>query len=404
MRPLLAGRGRSHEDALQEAKTLLRVPLSSKEMSDLIMLGVGAFSPLDGFMTRADYESVVDKMRLSTGVLWPIPVTVAVSEDLAGQIAEGRRLALVDAQENVVAVMTVEDKFSYDKKREALEVFGTADEAHPGVQKICDQGEFYIGGRVEVLTDSGYSKLYPEFARPDEVRSLFGERGWKTVAAFQTRNPMHLSHEYLTKIALEVCDGLFIHPIVGRLKDGDIPAEIRMSCYKALLENYYRPDRVVLKSCPLEMRYGGPREALLHAIIRQNYSCSHMIIGRDHAGVGDYYGPFDAQAIFDTLEPGDLHLKPLKLDWTFWCYKCHGIASMKTCPHSRPERLMISGTDLRKMLSEGKRPPKEFSRPEVIDILMQYYLRAALGGCGTSYHAPARREGAASLRVENGEL
>lgn len=374
LKPLFAGRDRPQEDVLREAETLLRVPLSSREVSDLLMLGVGAFSPLEGFMTGADYECVVDKMRLSTGVLWPIPVTMAVSGDLAGQIAEGRRLALVDAQETVLAVMTVKGKFPYGKKDEARKVFGTMDKEHPGVQKIYDQGEFYIGGPVEVLNDDEYPKLYPEFARPDEVRTQFREKGWSTVAAFQTRNPMHLSHEYLTKIALEVCDGLFIHPIVGRLKDGDIPAEIRMKCYKALLDNYYPHDRVVLKSCPLEMRYGGPREALLHAIIRQNYGCSHMIVGRDHAGVGDYYGPFEAQAIFDTLEPGDLHLKPLKLDWTFWCYKCRCIASMRTCPHSRSERLMISGTDLRKMLSEGKRPPKEFSRPEVIDILMQYYF------------------------------
>jgi sulfate adenylyltransferase len=347
--------------------------LSTREISDLIMLGMGAFSPLEGFMTREDYESVLDKMRLSTGVLWPIPVTVAVSAEIAEEIVEGQRVALVDDRETVMAVMTVRDKFSYDKDKEAQSVFGTTDKAHPGVSKIYDQGDFYIGGHVEVLSEGEYPTLYREFARPAEVRRLFEEKGWNTVAAFQTRNPMHLSHEYLTRIALEVCDGLFIHPIVGRLKAGDIPAETRMKCYRALLDNYYRGDRVVLKVCPLEMRYAGPREAILHAIIRQNFGCSHMIVGRDHAGVGNYYGPFDAQAIFDRLEPADLYLKPLKFDWTFWCYKCHGIASMKTCPHSREDRLMISGTDLRKMLSEGRSPPREFSRPEVIDILMQYY-------------------------------
>jgi len=357
----------------REAQTLLRVPLSSKEVSDLIMLGIGAFSPLDGFMTRADYEGVLREMRLSTGILWPIPVTVAVSGKIAEKVVDGQNVALVDAQNNVMAVMTVRDVFSYDKQKEAHHVFGTTDKQHPGVRKIYDQGQFYMGGPVEVLSEGDYPDVYSEFARPAEVRRLFENKGWHTVAAFQTRNPMHRSHEYLTKIALEVCDGLFIHPIVGKLKDGDIPAETRMKCYKVLLEHYYPRDRVVLKVCPLEMRYGGPREAVLHAIIRQNFGCSHMIVGRDHAGVGDYYGPFDAQAIFDTLKPGDLHLRPLKLDWTFWCYRCNGIASMKTCPHSRQERLMISGTDLRTMLSEGRKPPKEFSRPEIVEVLMRYY-------------------------------
>jgi sulfate adenylyltransferase len=375
LKPLLAGYDRPPRAVLQEAKTFLRVPLTSKEVSDLVMLGIGAFSPLEGFMTRADYERVLKEMRLSTGVVWPIPVTVAVAEGIAEEIVEGQRVALVDAQDTVMAVMTVQDKFSYDKENEAHKVFGTMDRQHPGVQKIYDQGEFYIGGPVDVLSEGEYPTLYPEFARPAEVRKLFGEKGWSTVAAFQTRNPMHLSHEYLTKLALEVCDGLFIHPVVGKLKGDDIPAETRMKCYKALLDNYYPQDRVVLKVCPLEMRYGGPKEAILHAIIRQNFGCSHMIVGRDHAGVGNYYGPFDAQAIFDKLDPADLHLKPLKLDWTFWCYKCHSIASMKTCPHSQEDRLTISGTDLRKMLSEGKRPPREFSRPEVIDILMRHYRK-----------------------------
>ncbi len=377
LKPLLAESDYAKDVLLEGADSLPHVCLSSKEVSDVLMLGVGAFSPLNGFMTKLDYESVVNEMRLSDGVLWPIPVTVAVSKNLADKIPDGRRVALIDNRETVLAVMTVNDKFPYDKRNEAQKVYGTADKEHPGVQKIYEQGEFYIGGPVQILSGREYFKLYPEFAQPNEVRELFRKQGWSTIAAFQTRNPMHLSHEYLTKIALEICDGLFVHPIVGKLKQGDIPAEIRMKCYKALLDNYYRQDRVVLKSCPLEMRYGGPREALLHAIIRQNYGCSHMIVGRDHAGVGNYYGTFDAQAIFDRLEQNDLYVKPLKIDRTFWCYKCGGIASMKTCPHSQQEKLMISGTDLRKMLSEGKRPPKEFSRPEVIEILTQYYLKPA---------------------------
>jgi len=337
------------------------------------MLGIGAFSPLPGFLGRADYESVVRRMRLSQGCLWPIPVTVAVTEAVAEQLVLGQRIALVDAQNHVMALMTVQDVFSYDKQEEAQNVFGTTDPRHPGVGKIQDRGGFYLGGPVAVLSEGDYPRLYPEYARPADVRALFEAKGWSTIAAFQTRNPMHLSHEYLTKIALEVCDGVLIHPLVGQLKAGDIPAETRMKCYRVLVENYYPADRVVLKACPLEMRYGGPREALLHAIVRQNFGCSHMIVGRDHAGVGHYYGPFEAQAIFDTLKPGDLHLQPLKLDWTFWCYRCNGIASAKTCPHAPEERLMISGTALRHMLAAGKRPPREFSRPEVADILIDYF-------------------------------
>lgn len=269
--------------------------------------------------------------------------------------------------------MTVDEKYTYNKSEEAVNIFGTDNENHPGVKKIYDQGQIYLGGSVKALSEGEYPQKYPEFARPAETRKIFAEKNWSTVAAFQTRNPMHRSHEYITKIAMEVCDGLFIHPIVGKLKAGDIPAEVRMRCYNVILKNYYPPERVVLKVYPMEMRYGGPKEALLHAIIRQNFGCSHLIVGRDHAGVGNYYGPFDAQKIFDDLEDNDLHLKPLKLDWTFWCCRCDGVVSMKTCPHSKEDRLMISGTDLRAMLSEGKRPPKEFGRPEVIDILIEYY-------------------------------
>lgn len=375
--PLLVA-GSEREEGLKEAKTLRKVSLSSKEVSDLIMLAMGAFSPLEGFMGKADYQRVVKEMRLRDGLLWPIPITVAVSKEEASKVKEGQKIALVNPEEHeLIASMVVEEKFSYDKNWEARQVFGTEDRQHPGVAKIYEQGEIYLGGSVKVFSEGGYPERFPEFARPAETRAIFAIKSWTTIAAFQTRNPLHRSHEYLTKIALEICDGLFIHPIVGKLKEGDIPAEVRMKCYQALLDNYYPKDRVVLKVYPMEMRYGGPKEAILHAIIRQNFGCSHLIVGRDHAGVGSYYGPFDAQKIFDELNPDDLQIKPMKIDNTFWCKKCESMASIKTCPHPEKDHLSISGTKLRGMLAKGKRPTEHFSRREVIDILIEYYSNKA---------------------------
>jgi len=371
--PLLVS-GDEREEALSEARTLPPIRLNSREVSDLIMLAMGAFSPLQGFMGREDYQRVVKKMRLRNGLLWPIPITVSVSREEADKIREGQRIALLNSnQDEIMAIMLVEEKYTYDKRVEAFEVFGTGDRKHPGVERIYEQGEAYLGGPVKVLSEGGYPERFPEFARPAETRAIFSERGWATIAAFQTRNPMHRSHEYLTKIALEVCDGLLIHPIVGRLKIGDVPAEVRMECYKALLDRYYPKDKVVLRVYPMEMRYAGPREAILHAIVRQNFGCSHLIVGRDHAGIGNYYGPFDAQRIFDQLSPRDLYIQPLKLGLTFWCNKCGSMASPKTCPHSDEDHMLISGTKLRDMLAKGKRPPEQFSRKEVLDILVKYY-------------------------------
>lgn len=362
------------KESLKEAQTLLKVPLATKEISDAVMLGIGAFSPLRGFMDRDDYLGVINEMRLADGTMWPIPITLSISAELGEKIKEGRKIALFDPEcQNIIGCMEVRSIFRYDRKKEAKNVFRTDEETHPGVKKIYGQGEIYLGGPVEIFNQGGYPENYPEYARPAETRAIFSEKGWKTVAAFQTRNPIHRSHEYLTKVALEICDGLFIHPVVGKLKPGDIPAEVRMKCYKAIIDNYYPKERVVLKACPIEMRYGGPREALLHAIIRQNFGCSHIIIGRDHAGVGKYYGPYDAQEMFDSLRRDDLVIKPIKMDWTFWCTKCGSIASARTCPHTNDYHLMISGTDLRALLAEGKRPPDEFGRPEVIDILVDYY-------------------------------
>jgi len=359
----------------ERAETFPAVRMNSRETSDLIMMAMGAFSPLEGFMKENDYSDVIQRMHMADGTLWPIPITLSVTKERAENIAPGSEIALLDDDSGeLMGSMTVEEKFSYDKRNEAKLVFRSEDEAHPGVAKIYAQGDVYLAGPVRAFSEGPYPELYGDhYGRPAETRKIFEEMGWSTIAAFQTRNPIHRSHEYCTKIALEVTDGILIHPLVGKLKAGDIPADVRMSCYKVLLNNYYPKDRVVLKVYPMEMRYAGPREAVLHAIFRQNYGCSHLIVGRDHAGVGNYYGPFDAQKIFEEFDQKDLYIKPLNIDWTFWCYKCDGMASMKTCPHGKEDRVLISGTKLREMLENGEEPPKEFTRPEVAKILMDYY-------------------------------
>lgn len=362
-------------DEREKAKSLPIIQMTSRETSDLIMMAIGAFSPLSGFMNQRDYKNVVDSMHLADGTLWPIPITLSISKDQADPISIGSHVALRDEESReLMGSMAVTEKYNYDKNNEAKMVFRTDDESHPGVSKLLAQKDILISGPVKAFSEGLYPQQFGQhFGRPAETRLLFEEKGWNTIAAFQTRNPIHRSHEYCTKIALEVTDGLFIHPLVGKLKSDDIPADIRMKCYEVLLKNYYPADRVVLKVYPMEMRYGGPREAVLHAIFRQNYGCSHLIIGRDHAGVGNFYGPFDAQKIFDEIGSEELRIKPLRIDWTFWCHKCDGMASMKTCPHGKEDRVLISGTELRKQLSQGQRPPKEFSRPEVAEILIDYY-------------------------------
>ena len=372
--PLLS-QGEDLNRGLNKARRLPQVKLGSREVSDLIMLAMGAFSPLRGFMTRADYEGVLRDMRFKDGTFWPIPITLAVTRDHADSLKEGQEVALVDGSTGqIMGIMSIEEKFNYDKDLEARNVFLTDDVQHPGVRKLYQQRETLLGGPVKVFSEGEYPDRFPgHYGQPAEVRRIFEERGWSQVAAFQVRNPIHRSHEYCTKIALEISDGLFIHPLVGALKEDDIPAEVRIRCYEVLLEKYYPKDRVLMKVYPMEMRYAGPREALLHAVVRQNFGCTHIIVGRDHAGVGNYYGPFDAQKIFDTLKPDDLQIKPLKIDWTFYCYKCEGMASLKTCPHSKEDRCLISGTELRRMLSRGEMPPPEFSRPEVLEILVGYY-------------------------------
>jgi sulfate adenylyltransferase len=374
LKPLLVA-GDERAALVDKARALPEVRISSRETSDLVMLASGAFSPLDGFMTRSDYDGVVEEMKMADGTLWPMPITCAAPSDQAAAIKPGADVALVDDEtDELMGILRVDEKYGYDKRREARLVFRTEDEKHPGVAKLYAQPETLLGGPVKVLSEGPYPALYGEaYARPAETRALFAAKGWTTVAAFQTRNPIHRSHEYCTKIALELCDGVLIHPLVGKLKSDDIPADVRMKCYEALLDNYYPKERVALKVYPMEMRYGGPREAVLHAAFRQNYGCSHIIIGRDHAGVGSYYGPFDAQKIFEDIPAGSLLIKALNIDWTFWCFKCGGMASTKTCPHPPADRLLISGTKLREQLAAGEMPPVEFSRPEVLKILMEYY-------------------------------
>ena len=357
---------------IEESKTLPKLKLSTLEFSDLIMLGIGAFSPLEGFMTGSDYKSVLENMRLAGGTLWPLPVTITV--DKIDDLSVGDTIALVSPYSDEIAgQLKVEDIFPYNKDIETKCSFGTTDPSHPGVEKLTSLGSYHIGGKVKVFTEGGYPKAFPQYGRPSGVRDIFQSKGWKTIVAFQTRNPIHRSHEYLTKVVLETSDGLLIHPIVGKLKEGDIPAEVRMKCYEVLLDKYYPKDRVVLKVYPMEMRYAGPKEAMLHAIIRQNYGCSSIVIGRDHAGVGDFYGPFEAQEIFDTLTDDDLLIKPVKMDWTFYCESCGGMASFKTCPHPNEDHKMISGTKLRELLSKGEYPPDYITRAEVSDILIDYY-------------------------------
>ncbi len=374
LKPLLL-EGAALEAEKKKAQTLTQVRITSREAGDLIMMGIGGFTPLTGFMTHGDWKGVCDKFTMADGTFWPIPITVSTTQGQADSIKDGEEVALVSEETGeAMATMKVTEKYKIDKEHECKSVYGTTDMEHPGVAMVMKQADVNLAGPVKVLSEGSFPKEYPAlFVRPSESRKMFEEKGWSTVAAFQTRNPMHRSHEYLTKIAIETCDGVFIHMLLGKLKPGDIPSDTRQKAIDTLIDKYYVKDTVDVGGYPLDMRYAGPREALLHALFRQNYGCSHLIVGRDHAGVGDYYGPFDAQKIFDQIPAGALETKPLKIDWTFYCKKCDGMASMKTCPHGKEDRLILSGTKLRKMLSEGDEVPDHFSRPEVLEILRAYY-------------------------------
>jgi len=391
--------GSELEAEKQKAVGLKKIQISAQAKGDLIMMGIGGFSPLDGFMTRADWKGVCENMLLSDGTFWPIPVMLTVSKDDASGINVGNEISL-EREGEIYATMKVTEKFEMtddDKKWEAEKVYKgtgedsqgdfmkTALEDHPGVQMLMARKEICLAGPVKVLSEGDYPTKYKGiYLRPAETRKIFEDRGWSKVAALQLRNPMHRSHEYLCKIAVETCDGVLIHSLIGNLKPGDIPAEVRVKCIDTLVKNYFVEDNVVQGGYPLDMRYAGPREALLHATFRQNYGVNRMIIGRDHAGVGDFYGLFEAQEIFDRIPyatyeeackvPGKALLcQPLKIDWTFYCFKCDGMASMRTCPHKKEDRVILSGTKLRKMLSEGAEIPDHFGRPEVLAILRKYY-------------------------------
>jgi sulfate adenylyltransferase len=370
---LLAGEALAAERA--RAAKMPRLDVSSREKGDLVMLGIGGFTPLDGFMTHADWEGVCDGYRTTGGVFWPIPITLSAGRARADAIAVGSEIALADPEDGgLLATMRVTEKYAIDKAHECASVFRTPDGEHPGVKMVMAQGEVNLAGPVKVLSDGGFRARYGAlFMTPAETRAAFESLGWSKVAAFQTRNPMHRSHEYLAKVAIEVCDGVLIHSLLGNLKPGDIPADVRTRAISVLSDKYFVPKTIVQAGYPLDMRYAGPREALLHALFRQNYGCSHQIVGRDHAGVGSYYGPFDAHHIFDEIPADSLETQPMKIDWTFWCYKCGGMASAKTCPHPDADRLLVSGTKLRKWLSEGDEVPAEFSRPEVLEVLREYY-------------------------------
>lgn len=380
LKALLAPRAQRPE-LLKRATGLTKVPMTSREVSDVLMMAMGAYTPLEGFMGKGNWRRVCLDMKLKNGVFWPVPITLSCDKALADSIHVEEEVALVDGESGeILALMEVTEKYVPDKTLECEHVYRTADPAHPGVKTVLEQGGFNLAGRVTCLSEGVYPKKYPElYIRPAQARAMFLENGWTSVAAFQTRNPMQRAHEHLVKIAIEVTDGVFIHQVLGKLKPGDIPAEVRTEAIQAMIDHYFVPGTVIQAGYPIEMRYAGPREALLHALIRQNYGCSHLIVGRDHAGVGNYYGPFDAHHIFNTLWKGALETRPLKIDITFYCNKCFGMATGKTCPHDESERIHISGTQQRAMLSEGAPVPPEFGRPEVIEILRKYYAGLAAG-------------------------
>jgi sulfate adenylyltransferase len=366
--------GASLSKEIKRAANLPQVHCSSREFGDVIMLGIGGFTPLNGFMGKGDWEGVCLHMMMTDEIFWPIPITLSTNDE---SIRIGDDIALTyDQDKTIIATMTVTEKYSIDKDLECISVYKTTDQEHPGVALVKAQGKYNLAGPIKVLSDGHFPATYGDlYMTPSETRAYFEEKGWSNIAAFQTRNPMHRSHEYLAKIAIEICDGVMIHSTLGELKPGDIPAEVRSEAISALIENYFTDNSVLQSGYPLDMRYAGPREALLHALFRQNYGCSHLIVGRDHAGVGDYYGPFDAHNIFDEIPKDALITAPLKIDWTFWCNKCASMASMKTCPHESEDRLLLSGSKLRHLLSENLEVPENFSRSEVLSILRNYYSK-----------------------------
>jgi sulfate adenylyltransferase len=349
----------------KKATSLPRIQMSDRLLSDLEMIAIGGFSPLTGFMNQADYNQVVEEMHLSNGLPWTIPITLPVSEEVAQSLQEGTLIRLDNIHGEFAGILELTQKYTYNKTREALKIYRTEDENHPGVKVLYSQGNTYLAGPVWLLRRSPHPQFPNYQIDPADSRSLFREKGWQTIVGFQTRNPIHRAHEYIQKSALEIVDGLFLHPLVGATKSDDIPADVRMRCYEILLEKYFPQDRVILAINPAAMRYAGPREAIFHALVRKNYGCTHFIVGRDHAGVGDYYGTYDAQHIFDEFRPDELGITPMKFEHAFYCKRSQQMATTKTSPSTPEERVHLSGTKVREMLRRGELPPPEFSRPEV---------------------------------------
>jgi sulfate adenylyltransferase len=363
---------RDRDRAVAEAAHLPKLVVSPRELSDLEMLTVGALSPLIGFVGEDDYRSILETMHLSGGPAWSIPVTLSLTDADVKRIGGAAAVALVPSEGDApLAIVEVAEVFKRDRQKEAHGVFGTEDPEHPGVRALHEAGDFCLAGPVRALGLPRHEDFLAFRLTPAQTRAAFAERGWRTVVGFQTRNPIHRAHEYIQKCALEIVDGLLVHPLVGATKGDDVPADVRMRCYEALFDGYYPKDRAMISVFPAAMRYAGPKEAIWHAICRKNYGCTHFIVGRDHAGVGDYYGTYDAQRIFEAFEPGELGIVPLMFEHSFWCRACEGMASPKTCPHGEQTRVSLSGTKVRDMLRAGERPPVEFSRPEVAEILIE---------------------------------
>jgi sulfate adenylyltransferase len=357
----------------EKARSLPSLTLSRRSVQDLEMIAIGAFSPLEGFMTREDYLSVLHDMRLRDGTIWTVPITLPASSDQIRRFGDEDEIALQDEDGTILGMLKIEEIYTYDRELEAKSVYRTCSPEHPGVKYLYEQGEYLIGGKVILLNFTDHGPFERYWFTPAQTREIFRKYGWRSVVGFQTRNPIHRAHEYIIKCAMEIADGLFLNPLVGETKKGDVPAEVRMRCYEVLLDRYFPKDRVFIGVYGAAMRYAGPKEAVLHAIVRRNFGCTHFIVGRDHAGVGNFYGPFDAQRIFDEFDEEEIGITPLFFDFAFYCRRCAGMATVKTCPHSSEERLYLSGTRVRELLGVGELPPPEFTRPEVANILLKWW-------------------------------
>ena len=371
-------KGKEAEEARRKASSLKALTLSPLEESDLEMIAVGALSPLEGFMGQADFDAVLDRMHLANGIAWSLPVVKSVTREESKSLKKGEGVSLKNDQGEALALLKIEQIYPHDKAKHAERAYGTREEAHPGVARVMKMGEYLVAGEISLFQRTNHSDFLEYRRDPAETRKIFGERGWRRVVAFQTRNPIHRAHEYIQKCALEIVDGLLIHPLVGETKGDDIPAAVRMRCYEVLIDKYYQKNRVLLSVFPAAMRYAGPREAIWHAVLRKNYGCTHFIVGRDHAGVSrpdgkGYYGPFDAQKIFDEFKPEEIGVMPLFFENSFYCKTCQAVMTEKTCPHDAAHRLTLSGTQVREMLRQGKMPPPEFTHPEVAQVLMEAY-------------------------------